>query len=341
MDRQRRECNDHDHGGHLRLALAWQHCRKRNRANDRRQPLCNPLPILRVRGRLWCGCIHSVRRDQQYIGFERLSPSRGLRWQQRHVQPQRRPVSAYYEYVGVYGTGNFVQSGGANRPGSNFYLGDYAGSSGIYSLSGNGQVLAPDWEYLGYSGTAIFTQSGGTHNVGAALALAYNAGSSGTYSLRGSGLLATYSEFVGWNGTSIFTQSGGTNSPSFLYLGFMPGSSGTYNLNGGLLVVWSLSPGSGTAAFNFNGGTLQASGSFSTTLPMTLGTSGGGAAFDTAGYAVTLSGSLSGPGSLTKVDSGTLTLSASNSYTGDTIVDNGKLIIDYPDLATRVEHVGR
>ena len=41
---------------------------------------------------------------------------------------------------------------------------------------------------------------------------------------------------------------------------------------------------------------------------MTLGTSGGGATFDTAGYAVTLSGSLSGPGSLTKVDSGTLIL---------------------------------
>ncbi len=66
---------------------------------------------------------------------------------------------------------------------------------------------------------------------------------------------------------------------------------------------------------------------------MTLGTSGGGATFDTNGYAVTLSGSLSGPGSLTKIDSGMLTLAANNSYTGDTFVDAGTLILDYPDLA--------
>ena len=51
---------------------------------------------------------------------------------------------------------------------------------------------------------------------------------------------------------------------------------GTYNLNGGTLVTSSLSQGPGTAAFNFNGGTLRAGGSFSSSLPMTLGTSGGG-----------------------------------------------------------------
>ena len=79
------------------------------------------------------------------------------------------------------------------------------------------------------------------------------------------------------------------------------------------------------AAFNFSGGTLQASSGFSTALPMTLGTSGGGATFDTAGFAVTLSGALSGPGSLTKVDSGTLTLAATNTYAGSTAVNAGIL----------------
>ena len=58
---------------------------------------------------------------------------------------------------------------------------------------------------------------------------------------------------------------------------------------------------------------------------MTLGTSGGGATFDAAGFAVTLSGSLSGPGSLTKVDSGTLTLAAINTYAGPTTVNGGVL----------------
>ena len=60
---------------------------------------------------------------------------------------------------------------------------------------------------------------------------------------------------------------------------------------------------------------------------MTLGASGGGATFDTAGYAVTLSGSLSGPGSLTKVDSGTLTLAATNTYSGSTAVNGGVLLL--------------
>ncbi len=83
-------------------------------------------------------------------------------------------------------------------------------------------------------------------------------------------------------------------------------------------------PRSGAAAFNFNGGTLQAGSQFANIVPMTLGT-GGGATFDTAGFAVTLTGPLSGPGSLVKVNSGVLTLSASNSYTNGTTVAGGIL----------------
>ena len=58
---------------------------------------------------------------------------------------------------------------------------------------------------------------------------------------------------------------------------------------------------------------------------MTLTGSGGNATVDTAGYTVTLSGSLSGPGGLTKTDSGTLVLAATNTYTGDTLISGGTL----------------
>ena len=63
---------------------------------------------------------------------------------------------------------------------------------------------------------------------------------------------------------------------------------------------------------------------------MALGTSGSGAAFDTAGYSVTLTGSLSGPGSLTKVDSGTLTLATADTFAGNTLIGGGTLALGSP-----------
>ncbi len=223
-----------------------------------------------------------------------------------------------YEFVGGNGPGAFTQSGGTN---SSYDVG--VGQSGTYNLSG-GQLVATNDEGVG---PGAFTQSGGTNN-GFSLTI----GSSGTYNLSGSGQLSTWEEYVGYSsGTGSFTQSGGTNiinANGSLYLGAYAGGSGTYNLNGGVLILSSLLQGSGSAAFNFNGGTLQAGSSFSTSLPMTLGTSGGGAIFNTAGYSVTLSGPLSGPGSLTLNDSlgtGTLTLAASNTYTGGTTVSAGTL----------------
>ena len=151
-------------------------------------------------------------------------------------------------------------------------------------------------------------------------------GVSATYSLSSPGLLSAQYETVGGSGTGTFTQSGGTNAiSSFLSFGVEPGSSGTYNLNGGTLILSGLNGTQVTAAFNFGGGTLQANGTIFNTLPMTLTGSGGNATVDTAGYTVNLAGSLSGPGGLTKTDSGTLVLAASNTYSGGTTVAGGIL----------------
>ena len=246
-------------------------------------------------------------------------------------------VSANTEYLGCSGTGSFTQSGGTNSIAADLYLGYFLGgsgacSSGAYSLSGSGRLSAGS-EYVGYSGTGSFTQSGGTNIIANVLYVSDSSpGISGTYSLGGSGQLSASSEFVGFAGTGTFTQSGGTNSISTsLSFGGPDGKVATYNLNGGLLLLSSLSNYNynyeGTTVFNFNGGTLQASRSFSSSLPMMLGTSGGGATFDTAGFSVTLSGSLSGSGSLTKIGSGDLILSGNNTYNGGTTVIAGTLIL--------------
>ena len=75
--------------------------------------------------------------------------------------------------------------------------------------------------------------------------------------------------------------------------------------------------------FNFGGGTLQAAAAMSSSLAMTLTGSGGNATLNTAGYAVSLSGPLTGTGGLIKIGSGTLTLAAANTYSGNTLISGG------------------
>ena len=54
--------------------------------------------------------------------------------------------------------------------------------------------------------------------------------------------------------------------------------------------------------------------------------------FDAGGMTITDSGSISGAGmALTKVGSGTLVLSGSNTYSGGTYVTGGKLVVTAPD----------
>ena len=171
-------------------------------------------------------------------------------------------------------------------------------------------------------------QSGGT-NAASGLYLGYYPASSGSYALGPSGTLSADSEYIGFSGTGTFTQSGGSNTvSSALYLGVGPFSSGTYNLNGGTLIVSAMSGWSGTAAFNFSGGTLQAGARFSTDLPIALAASGGNGTIDTAGLVVTLAGPLSGPGGLIKAGSGTLIVTAANTYAGGTTISGGTLQLD-------------
>ena len=235
------------------------------------------------------------------------------------------------QYIGYSGGGTFTQSAGTNTSAPNspgyLYLGYNPGSNGSYLLSGAG-FLSVDCEVVGNNGTGKFTQSGGINEPWDLLVVGELAG--GSYALSNTGFLSTTWEYLGDPGPGTFSQSGGTNAVYSLILGYWPGGSGTYNLNGGMLVVSSLNCGPGTAAFNFSGGTLQAGASFSSSLPINLATAGSNGTIDTAGYTLTLSGPLSGPGGLVKADSGTLILGAANTYSGSTLVSGGTLALANP-----------
>ncbi len=74
----------------------------------------------------------------------------------------------------------------------------------------------------------------------------------------------------------------------------------------------------------FTGGTLQIAGAnIASALPITLQSQGG--TIDTNGNNATLSGTISGPGGLTKIGLGTLTLAGSSTYAGVTNVNVGTL----------------
>ena len=202
--------------------------------------------------------------------------------------------------VGNSSSGTFTLSAGAvTAPAetiSNGFTGAVTQSGGLNSISGNLNV--------GMSGTGSYTQNGGTNNVAGA-------------------------EIIGSSpGSSYYTLTGGSNSVGALTFGSGNASSGgTYNLNGGTLTVGSggITKGAGTgvnAAFNLAGGTLQAGAGFSSAVG--LATSGA-STVDTQGNSVTLSGPISGSGSLSKIGSGTLTLTGANSYSGVTTISQGTL----------------
>lgn len=99
-------------------------------------------------------------------------------------------------------------------------------------------------------------------------------------------------------------------------------------VNLGLVQADSLTKlGSGT--LNFFGGGLQFTGVYdASTKTVTVGT--GGATFDTNGNDISFANAIgnNGAGSLTKNGAGSLTLNAASTFTGGTIINAGRLILD-------------
>jgi autotransporter-associated beta strand protein len=112
------------------------------------------------------------------------------------------------------------------------------------------------------------------------------------------------------------------------------GTSGTLELDGtpgtqGVLQTTELTKIGGTATVNFDGGILRASANNSNFISgfdagdVTI--QAGGLFLDTNGFSVTAKSGLGGAGTLTKQGAGSLFLTGTNTYTGDTTVEAGTL----------------
>jgi autotransporter-associated beta strand protein len=128
------------------------------------------------------------------------------------------------------------------------------------------------------------------------------------------------------SGSSLVTASN-------VDVGLNSGSAGALNVqSGGRLRTTNIAAGSGTAAFNWSGGTLQNAPSANLSVTMPVNLSGPGTVFVNSGQSGSFSSqaSISGSGSLYLSGGGTLTLSGTNTYSGGTDVLGGELIVTSP-----------
>jgi autotransporter-associated beta strand protein len=162
----------------------------------------------------------------------------------------------------------------------------------------------------------------------------------GTVSVGG----ANHTIAVGGNGAGTLTLNNGSVTMAAattknLVLGNGSTGAGTANLNGGTMSVLGVAKGSGTAVFNFNGGTLKANANnanFMTGLT-TANIRNSGAVIDNNGKTITINQALvhstiggdnAKDGGLISLGAGMLTLSGANTYSGDTAVNGGALTLD-------------
>ncbi len=215
-------------------------------------------------------------------------------------------------------------------------------SVGTYNLSGSGNLIVDDWLAIGRGGAGYLNMSGGAitktavngGNLDLGAGGAQNGGA-GTLTQTG-GFITNTAEgtWLGEVGNATWNLDGGTDVLGQVYMCINDlGMTATLNLNGGLFRTTGMTnntPTGDTSILNFNGGVLQAGASnpnFVSGLSQAL-VMPGGAVIDSQNYSITVAQALladGGGGGLTKLGTGILTLTGTNTYTGPTVITRGTL----------------
>jgi autotransporter-associated beta strand protein len=233
-----------------------------------------------------------------------------------------------------------------NGVGSTLY-GGFRVDAGTLEFTG-GTISYSQWNgSYGVGGSAVCNILGGTVNSQKHFAVGNGVSptTEAQLNVNGGAFTCGLELLVGQNGNGHFTMTSGTASLNQLSYGDGPDASRTaiYDLNGGIINVnrTNRRGGSGTATINFNGSSVVAKSDETdflrgTALNTTYNVKAGGAIFDTNGKNLTFLLPLvadSPTGGLTKNGLGTLTLNATNTYTGTTTVAAGILAVNGDSIA--------
>lgn len=260
-------------------------------------------------------------------------------------------------------TGSLIKSGtgaltiGSGITGGASYGGNTTVNAGTLTLGGVGNISAPGNFDISGSLAACNVNIADTAVVSTvgAIYLADNNGILGapaicTLTLKNSAVMSAASLSYGNNnrpltGTAVTVQDSAaltiTNNLDLVFVAGSTAQNTALNLNGGALAVGNFIASSGAAThqstIHFNGGILKPMADSATFLPaltgMAANVDGGGLKIDTTGFNISIAavlrhGTGTPDGGLTKLGAGTLTLSGANTYTGNTIISNGVLILD-------------
>jgi len=217
----------------------------------------------------------------------------------------------YTIYVGKSGSGNsLVISNGGTATGNSVFIGTFDSSSNnsVLVTGANSRLNTRGQLFFGYEGSggnSLVISNGGT--VAASSSDIGFSSINNSALVTGAGSLWTNSSTLtvgnGNTNNALTVSDGGTLAASAISIAANTGSSGTLNI--------------GRFGTNDAAGTITAP-----TIAFRFGT---GAVNFNQSDATTITAAISGNGALKQLGTGTTTLSASNTYTGDTTISAGTL----------------
>lgn len=255
-------------------------------------------------------------------------------------------------------------SGGAPLGGLNILGGKVLVQSGVWSVA---PAQTADGTVFNVLGGATYEQTGGTNTIPfySCVSQQYTGGAYTNLTSTGilsGGTLIGHELMIGRRNSAVMTISGEARLDLTTFkLGELAGYTTICNLDGGVIACNYISsrcsdPTLATSILNLNGGTILAKGNYNiigaygggtTAYLTTVNVKSGGAIIDSQNYAIGIPQVLGHDpdlgatldGGLTKRGTGTLTLSANNTFTGRTSVEAGTLKLGVANTLTNTVSV--